>query len=396
MITQVYSKKPAKYNWPRYIGLVQSDGHVSFSFDSDGTFHPQVHVSISPKRPEFIKTVVDFLTSEGFIPLIVVSADPDRATNIVIDRQGNCKRLFEIFNKQEQDFPNGAILFDAKLVDFKMVEQAMEIHSLIQAKGGASNQSPEVVLMRQQLGALKVELSLERVGPKPLSRATLASYIGLKELDDRAADTILSNIKRDVENLNRKVLGFVRGNGATESISLFLAGVWDGDGSFQFNFITHVDKKTGGPQVVKQKNKSPWVRRFIELKPIITLTDKVSGKNFPLLYDLCSLVFEQKDVPSGYKPGENSGRYVCNSIVKQQENVIPLFEKHGHGHASNIFRFRVYKLVFKNLEKFRTRKSRAIFIIKFIYSLPQLDVDLRKNTCGTLIDLVEKQFNLKK
>jgi len=165
--------------------------------------------------------------------------------------------------------------------------------------------------------------------------------------------------------------------------------------SSNISIKTHVDKD-GNAVVVRPANKSPWKRRFIEIKPEINLTDHSLASAFAGsngLYLIALNLFSSKPKAiSNVGSGKRADRLYLKSVADLQAFVLPFFERFPPSYERALYRFKAFRLVLKYYKNILQSESKHLFIVKSILESEYFDSEQRKPFI-VYAELIKKQFN---
>lgn len=384
----------APMTWARLIGLIQADGNFYFSVDSDQTLRPKVTVTVTGKRELLIRKIHDFLIAEGFKPQTNMSDDNTRTTNIVIERIDQCERLLEKINLLEIS------LVGQKKLDCEILKQVIHLNNNGKAIDGSRTLEAKLKLVD-----LKDRLSakpLEKNDEDNESANTLAKRFGITDWKSSAQDewTAINDKTTRANNTMIDLSAKYKGNSKDipQALGEFVSGLWCGDGSFQISVKSH-QAPDGGPVIVRPKNKPPWKRRFIEIKPETTLTaHEQSSNNQNPLYIISENLFSSKTKKSfKVSRDKKAARYYIKSVSDINEYVIPFFERFPPSYERALYRFRTFRFVAQAYEKIRNSPVLHKRVVKFLFSSPFFGgEEVREKTYDEYMILINKQFNRNK
>lgn len=382
--------------WARLLGLIQADGNFYFSMDEDFALRPKITVSVTPKRDLFINKIYDFLKKEGFNPIKNVSENNERATNIVISRIDQCARLLEKINLLEQ---GGLSLVGQKKIDCEILKEVINLNKTGKAADGSRTLDTKLKLVD-----LKDKLSTKPLETNVLDQESANLLAEQLKVDNwyNSASAEWREITNKAEKGTEEMIALSRryqGNSKDipQALGEFMSGVWDGDGSFQISIKSHVTKD-GGPVIVTPKNKSPWKRRFIEIKPELSLTDHVKNSTSKNpLFIISENLFSSKPIKvSIVSQDKKAERQYYKSVADINKFVLPFFERFPPSYERALYRFKAFRLVTNAYNKILKNRSYNIVIVKAILESPFFSGEaVRHKSLSDYVSLIDKQFGKK-
>ena len=401
--------KKSPMTWARFLGILQTDGCISWSFDKDKAFHPKIIISITGKRPEFINQIADFLKDHGLKVQIsnetfTPEGKSERAVNLTIERMDQCQKLINYIDKLNTD-PFPISLVDQKKFDYEILKKIFELNKL---RKKAKTESEKAAIC-SQIADLKEVFHQEKVGHKHKDKQEFFNIFRIKNTSytPGLAETIISDIEDNVRNISDQMVklsqNFTTIADIPEPLGEFLAGVFNGDGSFQIDLISHVNED-GSPQFANPTDpkRTPWRRPFFEIRPEITLTLKGKSRFGNLIFNIAFNILElpktkqtsQKNEPTIVDVGDNKDatRLCIRRKGVLKDSVIPFFERFCPSFDRALNRFRIFRVAVNNDELIRNRVERAKYIVKLIYQHSDFGPENRKRTETEYLALIEKEF----
>lgn len=363
-------------NLPRFCGLLQSDGHFTVSYDKEKVQNPKIILSQTTKRLDWLCGIKDWLEEKGIqsrLPRSVKLTDINRSVNLTIDR-ANCRRLISLIEKEE-GLQKTPLLFDNKRVHFLLLKESIRIKQ-------SSNQKSLTEIQAKTLVDIKESGLKLGQGPKGLSRNSLIERLGFANQETKGcADSIIQKIHQEVEGCGTEVLKTVLDNPKqiNPALAEFIAGVFDGDGSFTVGLFTHLSKEGK-----KLKN-----RHTFEIVPSITLTTHVEEKLF--LLKIINAAFGKKQqirLLNVNKEGKGV-RLVIKSAKILKEFVVPFFEKYPPSLYKNRLKFQTFCTVLGELPLDYKNKEKVVKIVRFIY---ETDLNERNKSLEVFLKIVELDY----
>jgi hypothetical protein len=398
--TVTFAKKTvtSAMSWPRLMGLLQTDGNIYFLIELNKCFRPKITFSVTSKRPEFIKKIVDFLKKEDLNPQISpknylkVVNDNERGVNIYLERQKEVGKFLEKLTSCEKN-KNFVSCLGEKKVDLEILKKVF----LLNKERIETKDLMEKNTLLKQIFSLKLYLSENRIGPKHkieqlLKKFDLGDIDELRGISDNMRDACIKKARESDSLILQN--NFEAVENISHEMGEFLSGVWDGDGSFQVNFFSHLDT-TGNKVLVTPKDptRSSWFRRCLEIKPQITLSDKATNKSeLNPLFQLANHVFigQIKAVSSD----QQANRFICNSDDNLKKRVIPFFEKFPPSTESGLNRFEIMKYIFNHKDVALEQKQVMIDCVRKVYESSFFDESLRSKTLEEILKLIDKDFGV--
>lgn len=185
--------------------------------------------------------VVDWLKAQGISVAERGKTDSfGTSNNVVIERQRNVLKTMENIEKAFQGYPTPFV--DNKLIDYLSLKHAFAVTAKIKKLKPADN-------ARKPLYAELIDLKCRQIEENAHSqhinsvqkRGDLEKLFGLPDKSSvGASDKTRKQLLKSANNLCEKFLSKVQSNpsGVTDNFKQYIAGVIDGDGSFQVNFQT--------------------------------------------------------------------------------------------------------------------------------------------------------------
>ncbi len=260
----VQAKSKINFSWARFLGLLQSDGCALYFWDKSGrgarTFHPKIIITQGIHAlPYLVDVIQPWLDKQG-INNSIQERDSDKGIsyNLIIDRQTNIKKVLANIRTATQNLPT--LLVDSRLVSLLSVEYA-------QKEWEASKQFPQARKdqIRKVLIDLKLILRKEISNPSPSvlaqERAEMESLFGFKNTQGQG-QAIYNSLLKQANTKGKELISEIKAKkysfkNCPKNLQEYLAGLIEGDCSFQVNFFTRV------------KNN----KRAYEFKPMFTLTN---------------------------------------------------------------------------------------------------------------------------
>jgi hypothetical protein len=308
---------------------------------------------------------------------LVDSVSPQRSINLTIDRR-NCRRLISLIEEEEMS-KKTPLLFDNKRVNYLLLKESIRIKQSSNQKHLTEDQAATLVDIKES--GLK-----QGEGPKGLTRNELIERLGFPKLETKdRADYLIQEIYKKVETCGAEALKTLLEDPKQINPALgeFIAGIFDGDGSFTVGLFTHLTKD--GRKLAN--------RHTFEIVPSINVTTQREDKAH-LLNIINAALGKGKQIQLETVNQKGKGiRLVIKSVKVLKEYGVPFFEKDQLSCQKNRIRFQTFCTVLKELPlNYRNKelKERVIEIVRDIY-----DKDLyeRDKPLYVFLGIVELDYN---
>lgn len=364
----------------RFCGILQSDGHFTVSYDKQKVQNPKIILTQTGQRINWLYGIQDWLTIMGInssLPTqktLQKSIHAQRSINLTMDRV-NCRKLMSLIEETENT-QKTPLLFDDKRKNYLLVKESIRIKQDSTQKSLTKNQATILVDIKQS--GLKVGY-----GPQGLSSEQLIERLGFPEAQTKGrADFLIQGVKQKTEKAGEKVIKMVLDNSKQLNSALadYLAGVFDGDGSFSIGLFTHLSQDG-----TKLNN-----RHTYEILPSISITTQTEEKHY--LFKICNAVFgENKPMNLVNVNTKGKGkRLVIKNTKILKKYVIPFFEEYKPSIQKNQTRFEIFCSVLKELPLNYENKHKNIEMIREIY---QTDLYERDKKLTEFLNIVELNYN---
>lgn len=376
------------FTWSRLLGFIQSDGHISFEL-TDGTFNPRIHITVTEKRRPLIERISSFLRKEGLVvqeQLSKPEKDKDwtHGTNILIERQRNIKNFLDKVKPLEENLFPPVSLFDYKKRDLELLKAALEINKQKQL----SRNLEEKLKCTYKILDIKEQMFKFHVGKRIKTPKEIAAMLKVSDLSlvEGAASSIVIACEQQILEFQTKFLKESEKWKTIDDVPFevgeFLAGVFEGDGCFQF-IINCQDP---------EKNED-FKRPFVGITPKISLTNQKEGlEAIDPIFLLANNVFRQGkmlSVHDKHKQKQNARGWTCSATEDLEQRVVPFFRKFGFCSEHALERFELLaefvnqkEIILKNEGKFKDFVSKLYENPHFYHETPIEEV----------FDLIGKHF----
>jgi hypothetical protein len=268
--------------WPRFIGLIQTDGNINWFFEGrDKTFRPRITLSAGEKNKYLLDIVKEWLESQDIVCQCQRNqGDFGTSFNLYVERKEQVKKVINKIDEATEGYPT--LLVDNKLVDFlalkhafKRVDEKALVRTTLERKTIFGELADlKVTLLERNVEQRRIDVAAERA--KLEERLEVSNTEGLAEL-------IYNNILDQAEQKGTQLLNQLQTTNETcknysnksNKLGEYIAGAIDGDGSFQVGF--HVNNTRSGPSYA--------------FAPIFSLTDGYVATKSHILLNLFNHFF---------------------------------------------------------------------------------------------------------
>jgi|APGre2960657373_1045057.scaffolds.fasta_scaffold32799_1 hypothetical protein len=348
---QTQTIQTTEMSWPRFIGLLQTDGSFIFFWEADKTLKPKVILTAGLKNQYMLSNVVKpWLQTQGILSQIQKKTGESGITyNLSVERQD---QVLKVIDKIDQcSAKQLAQLLDEKLTDYLVLKHVLKRTK--EKKTGKTKD--ERVAIFKPLVDLKTIL-LEKNKAKnhqdsEKKRAETEKKLEISDTKGCGAALYIDLVAQSKQLSSQfvKKFGETGENCTSYSIELgqYVAGIIDGDGSFQVNFIIHEDKRPN-----------------YEFKPAFTLTDGGLATEKHSIFELFNRFFGNSTKVQPVQDGKNF-RLTINSekVLSQMVQFIPKVQLVL---VKNITRFTTMKQVVGNKSKLGTDQEFALLVSESI------------------------------
>jgi hypothetical protein len=374
---------------PRLCGLIQSDGHFNISYDKEKVQNPRIIITQTGKRLPWILGLRNFLLEQGISSTLPKQKtmekyiEEGKSINITIERV-SCRNLLGLI-KQTEENNETPLLFDKKRVSFLLVCESVKIKQSCNQKSLTEDEAAMLVDLKVSGTALNVG-----IGPKALTSGQLMDRLGYPKgkADGRASDLIRAteeSVKESAVQVVEKISALADPSAINPALADFIAGVFDGDGSYAVGLFTHL--KDG-----KKISKS---RHTFEIVPYVKVT--TFRENELMLFKIISAAFgknpdiETQETTNHLENKPNSVIFVIKSAKALKKYVVPFFKKYPPSLNKNEIRFETLCTVLSKLPLDYKNKESNLELVHHIY---EKDIYDRDKTLEEYLKIVELDYEV--
>lgn len=373
---------------PRLCGILQSDGHFNINYDREKVQNARIIITQTGKRIPWLYGLQDYLLTKD----IKVTIPPPKtikekvikgeSINITIERV-NCRVFLELIKETEEIFKT-PLLFDKKRVSYLLLCESVKIKQ--DCKHNPLTEQQAAMLVDIKESGIKLGNSN---GPRGLSRDQLIDRLGFPGVKTEGqAKFLIEDTERKVHACGVEVLNrlSILSNPTLINPALadFIAGVFDGDGSYAVGLFTHLT----------QDGKKLPKRHTFEIVPFIKVT--TYREKDLMLFKIIYAAFGKKPHITEEKTNnkENQGNSVKLEIKNAKflkEYVVPFFKEYPPSLNKNEIRFNTFCEVLSKLPLDYRDKKGNLEIIRFIY---ETDLYERNKTLEEYLKIVELDYEV--
>lgn len=332
----------------RFIGLIQTDGHFGWFFDSDKTLRPRVYLTTGSSNSYLLLNIVKpWLEQQGITSQYQEKTDKfGTSCNLYVERQKQVEKVIQIIDQASKDY--STLLVDNKLADYLALKYALKrtrdkqkVTTTLQREVIFCELADlKMILLENNNKVRNVDLVEERqkteskLGIKNSTGAAKQLYQKLLEEANQKSESLVNTLVNKGENCQN----------CSDTLGQFIAGIMDGDGSFQVGVSL-----------------APLNKPSYEFEPMFTLTDGYVRTRKHNIFELINQFFGNvtKPQPVG---GKNADRLYIKSreVLK---NLAAFTTKAQLVLKKNVERFKVMEKVVSNYDKVYTDQVFALSII---------------------------------
>jgi len=370
---------------PIFCGLLQTDGHFSFTYENNGTYRSKIVYTQSVDNIDLLLIIQNWLIKKFNIKptlprleMIDKYIAQGKSINLEVDRE-KANLLFNLIQKQEKELQI-PLLFDKKRKDFLIVQRSTYLNQNTETR----NQNSGI------LTDLFMEIKKGRKGPPGLSREETIQRINpdFRLEDNNMAAEEIASIDLEVENFSRNFFDTLEKQGElnNKDLNQFILGVMEGDGSFAVALEVPTEQFFKNP-MVDQITKS---KRFYKFEPYLSITGQKGDNNY--LYKLASLLLVNNVNPviSMVEKNSNSDRLYLKDIDTLKKYALPFFKANPPFTPKSKKRFEIFATVLNNIPEVYESQKKSFELAEYIY---QYHPERRQKTLQEFKIIIEKAFN---
>lgn len=347
--------------WPRFIGLIQTDGNINWFFDGkDKTFRPRITLTAGEKNKYLLDIVKEWLESQDIVCQCQRNqGDFGTSFNLYVERKAQVKKVINKIDEATEGYPT--LLVDNKLVDFlalkhafKRVDEKALVKTTLERKAIFGELADlKVTLLKRNLEQRSDVVASERANLE--ERLEVSNTEGLAKL-------IYNNILDQAEQKGTQLINQLQTTNETcetcsNKLDEYIAGAIDGDGSFQVGF--HVNNTRSGPSYA--------------FAPIFSLTDGYVSTKSHIILNLFNHFF---------------GNTTSIAIVSQNVRAERLYIKSRKVLSKMVSFIKKAKLMLK------TKVRRILVMEEVLLKFAELYID--QATALSMVDKIETDFDMGK
>jgi hypothetical protein len=371
---------------PRFCGLIQSDGNFNVVYGTDKVQNARIIITQTGKRLPWIFGLRDFLLEQGISSSLPTQETMEKyikegkSINITIERV-NCRKLLGLI-KQTEENNNTPLIFDKKRVSFLLVCESVKIKQGCNQKSLTKDQAA-------MLTDLKVSGINVGTGPGALTHDKLMERFGYpKEKAEGYARVLIQDTEKSVKEsaiqVVEKLSALSDPSAINPALAEFIAGVFDGDGSYAVGLFTHLKD---GKKVPK--------RHTFEIVPYVKVT--TFRENELMLFKIISAAFGKQpdkttqETTNSLKKTPNSVILTIKSAKALKQYVVPFFKKYSPSLNKNTIRFEILCRVLSKLPLDYKNKEANIELVRYVYDI---DIYERDKTLDDYLKIVELDYDV--
>jgi len=341
----------SQMTWPRFIGLLQTDGSFLFFWDKkDKTFRPTVILTAGQTNKYLLDELVKpWLLEQDINCSIDDKKDQIGSYNLKIERQVQVKKVIEHIDENSEKY--FAQLLDEKLTDYLVLKYALQ---RTEDKKKVRTTAERAAIFRELID-LKVILLEKNKEKNHLNseeeRKQMEEFLSVSDTKENGRvkyNSLLAQASALSDQFVKKIKDTKQNcTNYPPQLGEYIAGLIDGDGSFQVNFIIH------------QKQKPNY-----EFKPALTFTQGNLSTEKQNVFELLNLFFINLSKVQPVEDGKYS-RLTINSY-EVLTRVINFIDNIKLVLVKNAKRFTTLKQVVENKSKLATDQNFALLISESI------------------------------
>ena len=391
---------------PRFCGLLNSDGHLTITYDKFKVQNPKIILTQTHKRIAWLYGVQDWLAEQNIGSSLLTpkklkkSEELGSSINFTIDRE-NCRKLLDLIDKTEIENQT-PLLFDKKRVSYLLLKESIKIRQSSKQKRLTEDQATKLVDIKES--ALK-----HGKNPQGLTRDQLIERLGFPNIPTKgSASSLIKETQEKVAECGDKVLKTVLADPKllNPALAEFIVGIFDGDGSITVGLFTHISddqKKIPGRHtfeivpaiiVTTQKEKISHLLKIIHAafgKGPCEL-EEVSADEATINNPPCSLpsVARAKKKPKSVSVFPDYYRLTIRDVKYLKEYAVPFFKKYPLLLKKNQLRFEVFCDTLQQLPLDYKNKKKIEQLICDIYAK---DIYKRDKTLEAFLNIVGLDYS---